>query len=77
MTEYTNNIYTHITGLKPNFKMMKFTHNDWGQREIMKNIIISTKRGTDNIYLHSDVIINIPKKKLKYAKVMAKLNKPP
>ena len=30
--------------------MMKFTHNEWGQRDIIKHIIILTKRGADKIY---------------------------
>ena len=30
--------------------MKKFTHSDWGQRDIINNIIILTRWGEDNIY---------------------------
>ena len=30
--------------------MMSFTHNDWGKRDIINNIIILPKRGADTIY---------------------------
>ena len=30
--------------------MIKFTHNDWGQCDIIKKIKILTKRGEDRIY---------------------------
>ena len=30
--------------------MMKFTNNDWGQHDIIKNIKTLTKRGTNTIY---------------------------
>ena len=58
--------------------MMKFTHNDWGQRDIIKIIIILTKRGVDMIYTampmkyHKYPSNNI----LKHGNFLAKVNKP-
>ena len=31
--------------------MMKFTHNDWDQHNIINNIVILTKWGADTIYI--------------------------
>ena len=59
--------------------MIKFTHNDWGQRDIIKNVIILTKRGADTIY----TVIPIKYQKypsntiLKHAIFLAKVNKLP
>ena len=58
---------------------MKFTHNDWGQLDIMKNNIFLTKSCADTIYTVS------PTKYQKYASttilnsanVMTKVNKLP
>ena len=60
-------------------KMMSFAHNDWGQREIINNVIILTKRVADTIYTV------IPTKYHKYPSTtiikqeygLAKVNKPP
>ena len=58
--------------------MNKFTHNEWGQRDIIKKIIILTKRGADMIYTvipkkHQKYLSNTI---LKHANVLAQVNKP-
>ena len=59
--------------------MTIFTLDDWGQREIVNTIIISTKRGTDTIYIA--ILTKYQKYPsttiLKHANVLDKANKLP
>ena len=59
--------------------MISFTHNDWGQREILNNIIILTKRVADTIYtIIPTKYQNYPSTTtLKHANVLSKVNKLP
>ena len=59
--------------------MMKFTNNDWCQRDIIKNIIFLTKQGADTIYtVLSKKYQKYPSTTiLKHAIVLVKLNKLP
>ena len=79
MTKYITCIHTYKNGLDQLVKMMSFTKNDWGQRDIINKITVLTKRGADTIYTsipmkyqnyHSTTII-------KHANVLAKVNKLP
>ena len=57
---------------------MKFTHNYWGQLDIIKKIKILTKRGADTIYtvLPTKYCKYTSTTILKHANVLAKVNKP-
>ena len=71
--------HTYKTGLYQLVKMMSFTHTDWDKCDIINNILILTKRGSDTIHTI------IPKKYqkyqsttiLKHENVLVKVNKSP
>ena len=59
-------------------EMISFTHNEWGQHDIMNNNIILIKRGADTIYtvLPTKYCKYTSTTILKHANVLAKVNKP-
>ena len=77
MKKHITYIHTYKTGGRSARKNMSFTHNDWGQRDIINNTIILKIRGVDTIYTA------IPTKYqkylattiLKHANVLDKVNK--
>ena len=59
--------------------MTSFAHNDWGQRDIINNIIILTKIGLDTIYTFiTTKYQKYPSTKIfKHVNVLAEVNKFP